>query len=80
MWLVCSSVVDRGFKPRSCQSKDYKFGLRFFSAKHATLKKRGKDWLARNHGNVSEWIDMSTNPTKHVVLLQSGYHDHLTEN
>jgi hypothetical protein len=32
----------------------------FFSAKHATLRRKGKDWLARNQNNVSEWSNMST--------------------
>jgi hypothetical protein len=30
-----------------------------FSAKHAVLKRKSKDWLARNQDNVSEWGDMS---------------------
>jgi hypothetical protein len=29
-------------------------------AKHATLRRNNKDWLARNQDNVSEWGDMST--------------------
>jgi hypothetical protein len=31
-----------------------------FSAKHAALRSKSKDWLARNRNNVSEWSDMST--------------------
>jgi hypothetical protein len=31
-----------------------------FSAKHATVSRKSKDWLARNLDNVSEWGDMST--------------------
>ena len=30
-----------------------------FSAKHATLRRKSKDWLVRNQDNVSEWGDMS---------------------
>jgi hypothetical protein len=30
-----------------------------FSAKHAALRRKSKDWLARNQDNVSEWVDMS---------------------
>jgi hypothetical protein len=30
-----------------------------FSAKHAVLKRKSKDWLARNQDNMSEWGDMS---------------------
>ena len=47
--VLASSAVDRGFEPRSgC-----------FSAKHAALRRKSKDWLARNQNNVSEWSDMS---------------------
>jgi len=42
------SAVDREFEPRSDQIKDYKIGIRCFSAKHAALKRKSKDWLARN--------------------------------
>ena len=31
-----------------------------FSAKHAALRRKNKDWLARNQNNVSEWRNMST--------------------
>jgi hypothetical protein len=56
---LTSSAVDRGFEPRSGQTKDYKIGICCFSAKHATLRRKGKDWLARNQNNVSEWGNMS---------------------
>jgi hypothetical protein len=51
------SVVDRGFEPRLGQSKAYKIGICFFSAKHVALK--SKNGWARNQDNVSEWGDMS---------------------
>jgi hypothetical protein len=35
-------------------AKDYKIGVLFFSAKHAALMSKSKDWLARNRVNVSE--------------------------
>ena len=38
---------------------DYKIGICCFSAKHAALRRKSKDWLARNQNNVSEWSDMS---------------------
>jgi hypothetical protein len=57
--VLASSVVDRGFEPRSSQTKDYKIGICCFSAKHAALRRKSKDWLDRNQ-NVSEWSDMST--------------------
>jgi hypothetical protein len=58
--VLASSAVDRGFEPRSDQAKDYKIGMCCFSAKHAALRRKSKDWLARNQNNVSEWSDMST--------------------
>ena len=57
--VLTLSVVDRGFKPRSGQTKDYKIGICCFSAKHPALRKKSKNWLARNQDNVSEWSDMS---------------------
>ena len=57
--MLTLSVVDRGFEPRSCQSKNYKIVFCRFSAKHAALMKKSKDWLARNEDNVSDWGDMS---------------------
>ena len=56
--VLASSVVDREIEPRSGQTKDYKIGICFFSAKHVALRRKSKDWLARNQGNVSEWGDM----------------------
>ena len=38
---------------------DYKIGTCCFSAKHAALRRKSKDWLVRNQNNVSEWNDMS---------------------
>ena len=43
--VLASSVTDRGFEPRSGQSKDYEIGIRCFSAKQAALKRKKKDWL-----------------------------------
>ena len=53
--VLVSSAVDRGFEPRSDQTKDYKIGTCCFSAKHAALRRKSKDRLARNQDNVSEW-------------------------
>ena len=58
--LALSVRVDREFEPRSGHTKDYKIVICCFSAKHATLRRKSKDWLARNQNNVSEWRDMST--------------------
>ena len=58
--VVASSVVDRGFDPRSGQTKDYKIGICCFSAKHSAFRSKSKDWLTLDQNNVSEWSDMST--------------------
>jgi hypothetical protein len=58
--VLTLSAVDRGFEPRSGQIKDYAIGICCFSAKHVALRRKSKDWLARNQNNVSEWSDMST--------------------
>ena len=52
--------VDRVFQPRSSQTKDYAIGICCFSAKHAALRRKSKDWLARDQNNVSEWNAIST--------------------
>ena len=57
--LLSSSVVYCLLEPRSGQTKDYKISMCCFSAKHAALRRKSKDWLAGNQDNVSEWGDMS---------------------
>ena len=64
--VLASSVVDRGFEKRSGQTKDYNIDICCFSSKHASLRKKNKDWLARNQVNVSEWDDMAI----HRLLFQ----------
>ena len=46
-------------RARLGQTKDYKIGICCFSAEHAALRSKSKDWLSRNQNNVSEWSDMS---------------------
>ena len=58
--VLALSVEDHGFRPRSGQTKDYEIGICCFSAKHAALRRKSKDWLVRNQNNVSAWSDMST--------------------
>ena len=58
--VLVSSAVDRGFESRSGKTKDYEIGICCFCAKHATLRRKSKYWLAQNQNNVSEWSDMST--------------------
>ena len=52
--VFASNVVDRGFEPRSGQTKDYELGICYFSDKHAALRRKSKDCLARNQDNVSD--------------------------
>jgi hypothetical protein len=59
--MLVSSAVYRGFEPRSGQTKDYKIGICCFSVKHAALRSKSKDCLARNQNDVYEWSDMSIN-------------------
>ena len=58
--VLASSAIDCGYELRSCQTKEYKIGICCFSAKNAALRRKSKDWLARNQNNVSEWSDIST--------------------
>ena len=90
--MLASSAVDRGFEAQSGQTNDYKIGICCLSAKHAALRSKSKDWLARIQNNVSEWSDMSIHemlfqcastikkPTQSVGLEQNGPHHHLIEN
>jgi len=55
--VLAWSAVDRGFEPLPGQTKDNKIGICCFSANHASLRRKSKDW---NQNNVSEWSDMST--------------------
>jgi hypothetical protein len=64
--MLASSAVDRGCVSQLGQTKDYKIGICCFSAKHAALRRKSKDWLAWNQANVSEWGDMSI----HGLLFQ----------
>ena len=59
--IILSSAIDRGFEPWLGQTKDYKFGICCFSAKHIALRRK-----SRLVGSESEWSDMST----HGLLFQ----------
>jgi hypothetical protein len=59
--VLASSAVDCGFKPQSGQTKYIKLGICCFSTKHAALRRKGKDWLAQNQDNVSEWTVVLVN-------------------
>ena len=45
---LSSSAVDRGFEPRSGQTKDSNIGICCFSAKHAALRRKIKDCVGWN--------------------------------
>ena len=72
--VLASSAVDRGFDPRPGHTKDLQIGSCCFSAKHAALRRMSKDWLARNHINVSQWCEMSTRELS--VAISTGVSDH----
>jgi hypothetical protein len=57
--VLDSSVVDRRIELRSGQPKDYEIGMRCFSAKHAVLRRKSKNWLARDQNKMFERTDMS---------------------
>jgi hypothetical protein len=58
---LASSVVDCGFKPQSGQTKDYKIGICCFSAKHAALRSKSKDWLVMSTwGLLFQWVNITT--------------------
>jgi hypothetical protein len=58
--VLALGAVDRGFEPRSGQTKDNKIGISCFSAKHTNLRRKSKDWLAQNKNKVFKWSDMFT--------------------
>ena len=51
--VLASNAVDRGFEPRSSQAKDFNIGICCFSSKDASLRRKSKDWLARNQDDTS---------------------------
>jgi hypothetical protein len=51
-------------------NQSYKIGICCFSAKHVALRRKSKDWLARNQNNVSEWSDMSTRVFKRAISIK----------
>ena len=89
--MLVSSAVDRRFESRSGQTKDYQLVCVAYNAKHAELRRKSKDWLARNQDDVSEWSDMyirgllfpldnTMKKPKRVGLEKSGHHHHIVAN
>jgi hypothetical protein len=58
--MLALSTIYCGFEPWSGQTKEYKIGICCFSAKHAALRSKSKDWLAWNQNKVSKWSGIST--------------------
>jgi hypothetical protein len=59
--LYLDYVPHKQLQPRRWSigsTKDYAIGICCFSAKHAALKRKSKDWLAQNQDNVSECGDI----------------------
>ena len=52
-------MVDYVSGPGQIKLKTIMIGICCFSAKHAALRRKSKNWLARNQDNVSEWGDIS---------------------
>ena len=48
--VLASSVVDRGFEPRSGQPKEYNIGICFFSANHAALSRKKQKLVSSESG------------------------------
>jgi hypothetical protein len=57
--MLVSSAIGHVFEPWSGQIKDDKIGISCFSTNHAVLRRKSKNWLARNQDNVFDWGDMS---------------------
>ena len=49
--VLASSALHRGFELRSDKNK---IGIFCFSTKHTALRRKSKNWLARNQDKVSE--------------------------
>ena len=58
--MLASSGVDRVFKSRSDQTKDYKIGICCFSVRYAALRRKRQRLVGSESENVPEWSDMST--------------------
>ena len=88
--VLASSAVDCGFERRSGQTKEHRIGICCFSAKHAALRRKSKDWLARIRimcpsgatclpADLFQLTLLKSNSAC-VGLVQSVPHHHLIEN
>ena len=77
---MCSPQVRYILLIKSCHTKDYIYKHRIFcfSVWNTKLRRKNKDWLSRNHDNVSECDDFSThfseppynNSTRSLAMTQ----------
>ena len=58
--ILTSNAVDCGFEPKSGHTKVYKIGICCFSAKHAALRRKSKDWLA--------CVEVERHPTRELLF------------
>jgi hypothetical protein len=56
--VLASSAVGPGFEPRSGHTKDYEIGMCCFSSKYTALRRKRKDWSARNQNKVSSGVSI----------------------
>jgi hypothetical protein len=75
--VLTSSAVDCTFEPRSGQTKDFKIGICCFSAKHVALRRKSKNWLARNQDFIEDQSNAvlydSSQPTAGTVVAGPDY-------
>jgi hypothetical protein len=76
---VFACQVDHGFEPQSGQFKDYKTGICCFSAKHAALRRKSKNGLARNQDIVSNREEIEVCYfTLHAIIRKSKQMPHFS--
>jgi hypothetical protein len=80
--VLASSEIDQGFSADPVKPKTT-IGVCCFFAKHAALRRKSKDWLARNQDNVSDCcfseLALKKSNSSCWGLEQSGPYHHLIE-
>jgi hypothetical protein len=71
--VLATRGLNNQLKPLSDQMKDYKIGICCFSAKHPALKRKRKDWLARNQDNVLRYVDPRTVVSVKIAIALQEY-------
>jgi hypothetical protein len=78
--VLASSTVDRGFEPRSGQTKDFKMGICCFSAKHANSAifqlHHGKNQLIFNEIMIRSAL-YSTNSLSWIFIVLAHWNNSL---